>query len=50
MQSRGASEGTFESVPMDTLSNLHKDAKEGAGEVALKGAFKVALELHLLIQ
>ena len=50
MQSRGASEGTFDSVPKDTLSNLHKDAQEGACEVELKGALKVALELHLLIQ
>ena len=50
MQSRCASEGTFDSLPKDTLSNLHKDAQEGACEVALKGALKVALELHLLIQ
>ena len=50
MQSRGASEGTFDSVPKDTFSNLHKDAQEGVCEVGLKGALKVALELHLLIQ
>ena len=48
MQSRGASEGIFDNVPKDTLSNLHKDAQEGASEVALKDALKVALELHLL--
>ena len=29
MQSRGASEGTFDSVPKDTLSNLHKDGTRG---------------------
>ena len=47
MQSRGASEGTFDGAPKDTLSNLHKDAQERVCEVTLKGALKAALELHL---
>ena len=47
MQSRGASEGTFDGAPKDTFSNLHKDAQEGVCEVTLKGALKAALELHL---
>ena len=35
------------SAPNDTLSNLHKDAKEGAFEFALKGALEVSLGFHL---
>ena len=44
LQSRGASVQS-----RDALSNLHKDAQEGAFVVALKAvfAFEVALELHL---
>ena len=38
---------TLEGAPNDSLTNLHKDAQEGAFEVALKGAFEVALGLHL---
>ena len=46
MHSRSAPEGTIEGAPNDALINLHKDAKEGAFEVALKGALEVALGLH----
>ena len=46
MQSRGAPEGTFHSALKDTLSDIHKDAQEGAYGVALKGALEVALELR----
>ena len=46
MQSRGAPEGTFDSALKDTLSDIHKDAQEGAYGVALKGALEVALELR----
>ena len=35
VQSRGASEGTLEGAPNDEISNLHKDAQEGAFEVHL---------------
>ena len=35
VQSRGALEGTLEAAPNDALTNLHKDAPEGALEVAL---------------
>ena len=46
VQSRGA--------PNDALSNPHKDSREDAFEVALKGALEVTLgmylRLHLLIQ
>ena len=42
VQSRGAPEGTIEGAPNDALINLHKDAQEGALEVALG--------LHLLMQ
>ena len=35
VQSRGALEGTLEAAPNDALTNLHKDAQEGALEVAL---------------
>ena len=35
VQSRGAPEGTLESASNDALSSLHKDAQEGAFEVAL---------------
>ena len=35
MHSRSAPEGTIEGAPNDALINLHKDAKEGAFEVAL---------------
>ena len=38
LQAGGAPEGTFDGAPKDALSDLHKDAKEGAFEVALKGA------------
>ena len=39
--------GAREGGPNDALSNLHKDVQEGAFEVTLKGAIKVALRLHL---
>ena len=39
VQSRGAPECTLEGAPNDAISNLHKDAQEGA--------FVVALEVHL---
>ena len=45
-QSRGAPEGTLKGAPNDALSNLHKDAQEGAFEVALG----LHLWLHLLMQ
>ena len=35
VQSRGAPKVTLESASNDALSNLHKDAQEGAFEVAL---------------
>ena len=38
VQSRDAPEGTLEGAPND----LHKDAQEGAFEVALKGSLEVA--------
>ena len=44
VQSRSALEGTLEGAPNDALSNLHKDAQEGAFEVVRKGALEVALE------
>ena len=47
VQPRGASESTLDGAPNNALSNLHKDAQEGAFEVALKGALEVALGLHL---
>ena len=47
VQSRGAPESTLECTPNDALRNLHKDAQEGAFEVALKGALEVAFGLHL---
>ena len=47
VQSSGAAEGTLEGAPNDALSNLHKDAQEGAFEVALKGAHEVAFGLYL---
>ena len=54
VQSWGALDGTFDGVPKDALSDLHKDVQEGAGEVALKGSLEVTGELylwlHLLMQ
>ena len=54
LRSRGAPEAKFDDAPKDTLSDLHKDAQDGACEVALKSALEIALELplwlHLLIQ
>ena len=47
MQSRSVPEGIFDGAHQDVLSNLHKDAQDGACEVALNGALGVALELHL---
>ena len=47
VQSRGATESTLEGAPNDALSNLHKDTQEAAFEVALKGALKIVLKLHL---
>ena len=44
---KGCTWDTPESATNDALSNLHKDAQEGAFEVALKGALEVALGLHL---
>ena len=35
VQSSGAPEGTLAGAPNDALTNLHKDAQEGALEVAL---------------
>ena len=46
MQSRGAPEGKFNGVPKETLSDIHKDAREGACQVALKGALEVSLRLR----
>ena len=46
VQSRGAPEGTLEGAPNDALTNLHKDAQEGALEVSL--GFQ--LWLHLMMQ
>ena len=46
LPSRGGPEGTFDGAPKDTLRDLYKDTQEGVCEVALKGALKVALELH----
>ena len=50
VQSRGAPEGTFDDAPKDAISDLHKDAQEGACEVSLKGAPKVVLELKLWLR
>ena len=54
VQSRGAPDDTFDGALKVALSEIHKDAQEGACEVLLKGALEVALEfhpwLHLLIQ
>ena len=47
MQSRGAPEGTFDGASKDALSDLHKDAQEGAFEVVFKGALELNLWLHL---
>ena len=47
VQSRDTSEGTLDCRAKDALSNLHKDAREDAFEVALKCGLNVALELHL---
>ena len=47
VQSRAASEGTFDGAPKYSYKDLHKDAQESSFEVALKGATEVALELHL---
>ena len=47
VQSRGALEDIFDGAPKDTLSDLHKDAQQGACEVVLKDAIEFALELHL---
>ena len=47
VQSRGASEGTLERAPNGALSSLHKDAQEGAFDVALKCALESGLGLHL---
>ena len=46
VQSRGAPEGTFDGASKDALIDLHKDAQEGACEIALKGALEFALELQ----
>ena len=46
VQSRGEPEGTLEGEPNDELSNIHKDAQEGAFQVALG----LHLWLHLLMQ
>ena len=48
-QSRGTPEGTFDDAPRDALSDFHKDAQEGVGEVALKSVLEVLLELHLCL-
>ena len=50
VQSRGCLEGIFDGAPKDALSNLHKDAEEGACEMALKGVLELHLWLHLLMQ
>ena len=44
---RGAFEGTLEGALNDALSNLYKDAQECAFDVALEGAVRVVLGLHL---
>ena len=41
VQSRDAPVGTLEGEPNDALSSPHKDAQEGAFEVALKDALQV---------
>ena len=38
VQSRDATEGTFDGSPKDALRDLHKDSHKGASEVALEGA------------
>ena len=43
VQSRGSPEGTFDCAPKDELSDLDKDARKGAYELALKGALEVDL-------
>ena len=47
VQSKCAPKATLEGAPNDALNNLHKDAQEGAFEVALKGELEVALGLHM---
>ena len=47
VQSRGVPDNTFDGTPKVSLSDIHKDAQEGACEVLLKGALEVALEFHL---
>ena len=37
----------MEVAPKDTLSDLQKNTHEGAFEVALQDALKVAFDLHL---
>ena len=47
VQWRGSPDATFDGAPKDALSNLHKDAQEGAYDVSLTGALGVALKFHL---
>ena len=50
VQSRAATEGTFDGATKNVLRDLHKNAQKGACELALKCAFEVALALHLCFQ
>lgn len=47
VQSRGAPKDKCNGAPKNATSDLHKDVREGAFEVALKYAREAALELHL---
>ena len=44
VQSRGTPEDTFDGATKFALSDPHKDAQEGACEVAIKGTLEVALK------
>ena len=46
VQSRGAPKDKCNGAPKNATSDLHKDVREGAFEVALKYAREAALELH----
>ena len=48
VQSRGATECTFDGATKNVLRDLHKDAQKGACEVALKCAFEVAPVVSLV--
>ena len=46
VQSRVATEGTFDGAPKGALKDLHKDAQKGACEVALKGSLEVVAVIN----